>query len=278
MNLKSLFIPLLALSLITGCGSADSTLDTGDTGTTAPNQTSTPSSGSSSQGNGAVVNRVEKAGLVSYKIYLQEKANGSNRKGLILLGAGNDENDPSTGSLEGGLENNTANELAKLGYVAVIVGYRDQPALVAGDGGASWNSNSAMLATDMSQVADAIIATYGNGLTRNRVLTGGVSYTSYALLTNTGENNTPLSDTRGVLAVCGATDDSANLQLPVYSLNCSGNPEGGLNGQALIDKIADLEVKADSGFFTDNSCNTHCGGDTNTWTAKLVEQVQLWLP
>lgn len=277
MKFKNLFLTLFALTLITGCGSADPTLGTGDTGTAEPANTA-PTPTSPSQGSGTVVSRVEQAGPVSYKIYLQDQANGTNRKGIVLLGSGNDENDPATGSLDGVLENNTANELAKLGYVAAIVAYRDEPALVAGDGGASWNSNSEMLATDMSHVADAIISTYGNGLSRNRVLTGGVSYASYALLTNTAENNTPLADTRGVLATCGATDDSTNLQLPVYSLNCSGNPEGGLNGQTLINKIADPNVQADSGYFTDGACNTHCGGDTSTWTAKLVERVQLWLP
>ncbi|MFO1464436.1 MAG: hypothetical protein U1F66_11745 [bacterium] len=75
-------------------------------------------------GSGAVVQRIEKSGALSYKIYLQPEANGANRKGLILFGSGNDENDPGTGSLDGVLENSAANELAKLGYVAAIVAYR----------------------------------------------------------------------------------------------------------------------------------------------------------
>src|SRR4030095_11568785 len=107
---------------------------------------------------GTVVNRIEKAGTISYKIYLQTEANASNRKGLILFGSGNDENDPATGSLDGPLENTTANELAKLGYVAAVVAYRDQPPLVPNDNGVSWNKNSEMLGADMSAVADGIIA------------------------------------------------------------------------------------------------------------------------
>jgi len=278
--MKSKLLMLTLLASLIACGGSNSgtdNTDTSSTGTTGQNNTST-SSNSNSGNDASVVNRLEQAGTVSYKIYLQSDANGSNRKGLILFGSGNDENDPSTGSLDDGLENLTANELAKLGYVVAIVAYRDEPALVAGDGGASWNSNSAMLATDMSNVADAIIAKYGNGLTRSKVLTGGVSYASYALLTNTGENNTPLADTRGVLATCGATDDSSNLQLPVYTINCSGNPEGGLNGKPLVDMISDAGVKADSGYFTDASCNSHCGGDQSEWSAKIVSQVQVWLP
>lgn len=229
---------------------------------------------------GAIVNRIEKTGQLSYKLYLHPEANAANRKGLVLLGAGNDENDPATGSLDGALENSVAGELAKLGYVAAIVAYRDQPPLVPNDGGASWNRNSEMLAADMSQVADAVIASVGGGLSRGRVLTGGVSYASYSLLTNVAMNNTPLADTRGLLAACGSTGDyeAKNLKIPVFSLNCSGNPEGDYHGQGLIDRIGDPKLKADSGFFTDPACNSHCGGALNTWTSKLVERTQLWLP
>jgi len=229
---------------------------------------------------GAAVNRLEKTGQLTYKLYLQPEANAANRKGLVLFGAGNDENDPATGSLDGALENSVAGELAKLGYVAAIVAYRDQPPLVPNDGGASWNRNSEMLAADMSQVADAVIASVGGGLSRGRVLTGGVSYASYSLLTNISMNNTPLADTRGLLAACGATGDyeAKNLKIPVFSLNCSGNPEGDYHGQGLIDRIGDPKLKADSGFFTDPACNSHCGGALGTWTSKLVERAQLWLP
>lgn len=226
---------------------------------------------------GAVVNRVEKAGTVSYKIYLQPEGNAGNRKGLILLGAGNDENDPTTGSLDGALENNLANELAKLGYVAAVVAYRDQPPLVANDNGASWNSNSEMLAADMSQVADAIIASVGGGLTRNRTITGGVSYTSFSLLTNITLDKTPLADTRGFLAACGATGDQG-FKIPLFALNCKGNNEGDFHGQALIDRIGDAKIKADSGFLIDQTCDTHCGGTPEAWTPILIERVKLWLP
>ena len=227
---------------------------------------------------GAVTNSVKQAGTVSYKIYQQPEASASNRKGLILLGAGNDENDPSTGSLDGALENNLANELAKLGYVAAIVAYRDQPPLVPNDNGVSWNANSEMLAADMSQVADAIIASVGGGLSRARTITGGVSYTSFSLLTNLTFNNTPLADTRGFLAACGATGDEPTFKVPVYTLNCKGNNEGDFHGQGLIDRIKDPKIKGDSGFFIDAACDTHCGGTTDAWAAKLVERVQLWLP
>lgn len=266
-----------AFLLISGCSSSNS--PDGSAGAGGESEVSkVPDNAPAAPG--TVVNRIEKTGQLSYKLYLQPEANGGNRKGLILLGAGNDEDDPSTGSLDGALENNVAGELAKLGYVAAIVAYRDQPPLVPNDGGASWNRNSEMLAADMSQVADAVIASVGGGLSRGRVLTGGVSYASFSLLTNVAMNNTPLADTRGLLAACGSTGDydAKNFKIPIFSLNCSGNPEGDYNGQALIDRIGDPKLKADSGFFTDQACNSHCGGALSTWTAKLVERAQLWLP
>lgn len=285
MNIKNLFLTLFALTLITGCGSADPTVGTGDTGTTEQNNKTAPIPTSPSQG-GAVVNRVEQVGTVAYRLYFQETANGTNRKGIVLLGSGNDENAVPTipaGSLEGGLENNTAKELAALGYVAAVVSYRQAPAIKSAK---DWNDNSELMATDFSNVAGDIITKVGGGLSRDRVVTGGVSYTSYMLLTNIGMSNT-LADTRGVLAACGATGD-VTPQIPVYSLNCSPNPEGDFNGKALIDQITDPkinpniktnpQIQTDSGYFADNSCNTHCGGDTNTWTDKLVERVQVWLP
>lgn len=269
------------LSLLSSCSSGNKAPDTdGGAGTENSTSNTSSSANSNSSTSGDIVNRIEKTGALSYKLYLQPVAKDNNRKGLILLGAGNDENDPSTGSLDGALENNLASELAKLGYVAAIVAYRDQPPLVPNDDGASWNRNSEMLATDMSQVADAVIASVGGGLSRARVLTGGVSYTSYSLLTNISLNTTPLADTRGLLAVCGATGDfeAKNFKIPIFNLNCSGNPEGDYNGQALIDRISDAKLKADSGFYTDPDCNSHCGGAINTWTSKLIERTQLWLP
>src|SRR5215471_21612930 len=124
-NFTAVGIVMLAL---VGCGE----------GTSTSSSTSSPSSPTNNTGNtspsttnnsapGTVVSRIEKSGAIDYKIYLQPDANGSNRKGIVLLGSGNNEvalEGPSVGSLDGGLENNTANELAKQGYVVAIVAYR----------------------------------------------------------------------------------------------------------------------------------------------------------
>jgi len=99
------------------------------------------------------------------------------------------------------------------------------------------------------------------------------------LLTNIQLDGTPLADTRGVLAACGSSDGAAqDMKIPIFNLNCNTNDDGNFHGQDLLNRITDAKVKADSGFFQDDSCNTHCGGDVNTWTSKLVERTQLWLP
>ena len=229
---------------------------------------------------GNVNTRVESsANAVNYKIYIQDEASATNRKGVVLLGSGNDENNPTTGSLNGALEHEVALGLAKLGYVTAIVAYRDQPALDNGDGGVSWNNNCEMLATDMSNVANTIITKYGSGLTRAKVITGGVSYTSYALLSSISVSNT-LADTKGLLATCGGTGqwNAENFKIPIYSIVCSGNPEGDFSGQALYNKITNATIKANSGFYVDNSCTTHCGGDVATWSTKMIDRVKLWIP
>ncbi len=268
MNYKNLLLSLFTVTLIAGCSAADS--GTSETGTTPSTGNSTTSPEANKQGN--VVSRLEQAGALTYKVYLQEQPNGANRKGIVLLGSGNDESNPSTGSLEGGLENNTANELAKLGYVTAIVAYQGHKPNV---NDAVWNENSVKLGTDMSAVADAIIAKYGNGLSRSKVITGGVSYTAFMLLTNISYDNS-LADTRGVLSTCGSTGD-VTPKVPIFSLNCQTNDDGNYYGKDLIDRIPG-GVQGASGYYTDQSCSTHCGGDTATWTAKLVERVQFWLP
>ncbi len=240
----------------------------------------TPTPGGGTNTFTKVVNRIEiSTNNVQYKIYLQDTATSVNRKGIVLLGSGNNESNPTTGSLTGGLENNVCLELAKLGYIAVIVAYRDQPAVNWNDGGVSWNANCEMLATDLSNVANTIITKYGAGLTRAKVITGGVSYTSYALLSNIAVSTT-LANTKGVLATCGSTGSwqAQNFKIPVYTINCAGNPEGDLSGQALLNAITNATIKSNSGFYLDNACSTHCGGNITTWTTKMIDRVKIWVP
>jgi len=225
---------------------------------------------------------------LSYVYYAQKDATASNRKGIVLFGDGNNESNPTKGSISGAYQNALASKLATLGYIAGIVGYRDQP--YVGNGWENWNSNTEMLAADMNTVANALITEFGSGLTRAKVVTGGFSYTSYALLTSIAATDT-LKGTRGFLASCGSTygDGAGSFRIPIFSLFCGG-PNGTLRpenssasdaeGPELYEKIK-ASLKSDSGFYTDTGCSTHCGGakvSPTTWTDQIVARVQLWLP
>lgn len=225
---------------------------------------------------------------VKYKIYLKEQTMRNVWKGIVLFAGGNNEFDPVEGPLNGGLENKLADALSKAGYIAAIVAYRDQPPLTSN--WSNFSSNADMMATDLSNVANTILGKYKNqnvsyvvggtpNLSRSRVIVCGFSYGSFALLTDIAYYNT-LADIKGLLAPCGSTgvDQASKFKIPIYSLGCTTNYEGDLNGKALIDAITNPTIKQNSSYFSDPNCNLHCGGNLDTWTNLLLAQVKKWLP
>ncbi len=273
----SIFVALLTLALLSGCsgggGKSSSTTDTNATTTGNTN-----GAGTTPAQPGAVANKLEQVGNVQYKTYSQS---GVPPKGIVLLGSGGNDSDPKTGQLE--LPWDLANELAKLGYVAAIVAYQDQPPV--GPNYVNWDSNCQMLATDFSEVANDALKKYAPNLSLSKVVVGGMSYTTFCLLTNIAMSDT-LADTKGVLAACGGTSktNAQNFKVPIYSIHCPGTLDSdpahnNYNGKDLFDAI-NPNVKDASGFYTDNACTEHCnaGGDMTQWTAKAIDQIQLWLP
>lgn len=239
------------------------------------------------------VNRVESApNGVEYRIYLKEKMGGNYWKGIVLLADWNDEANPRKGSLEQAELKSLADALSREGYLAALVGYR-QPEPIAPDW-SNFNSNAEQLAQDLSQTADAIIAkynqkmsavaTYQVPLSRSRVVIGGLSYSTYCLLTNVAYSNT-LADMRGLLATLGSTgaDQASKLKIPIYTLTCSNEHPSELFGWDLFDAIKktnpNAKVKADSGYATDPKCSGHILGNwATTWQGILVSKVKIWLP
>jgi hypothetical protein len=192
----------------------------------------------------------------------------SSFKGIIVIGSGNDENNPTPGTLNGGAETELAETAAKNGYAAAIVQYRKTP------GTSDWNTSAQMIGEDYDKCITALSTEYG--VDKSKSVVGGFSYSSFLLLTNIAYNNN-LTYSKGVLAACGSTDaDKAQkFKIPVFSINCSGNNEGDFGGKALYDQIpANSAVKAKSAGVTDNSCSTHCGGD---WTTQLYAKANEWL-
>ncbi|RFZ94754.1 hypothetical protein D0C36_04245 [Mucilaginibacter conchicola] len=213
-----------------------------------------------------VSQKTETANGITYKVFT---ANGQSQyKGVLVVGSGNDENNPTPGSLEGGAETDLCQTAAKNGYVAAIVQYRKTA------GNADWNNSAAQIAQDYDKCIVALAGKYGVDKSKSAV--AGFSYASFMLLTDITVNNT-LSYSKGVLAACGGADTwkAQHFKIPVFSINCAGNNEGDFNGKALYDQIpANSPVKARSGGVTDNSCNTHCGG---TWTQAMMGQLKTWL-
>jgi hypothetical protein len=203
---------------------------------------------------------------ITYKIFTDK--NAANFKGILVVGSGNDENNPSEGAINGSAETALCEKAAANGYAAAIVKYQKPPA------GADWNSRAKLLGEDFNKAIVGISGKYG--IDKNKSVVGGFSYASFMLFSDISVNTT-LSYTKGVLGACGGsgTWNAQNFKIPIFAINCSGNNEGNFNGKALYDQIpANSAIKAKSEGVTDNNCNNHCGGD---WTDKMYSKMLYWL-
>jgi hypothetical protein len=209
---------------------------------------------------------VETTNGITYKIFTAK--NETSFKGILVVGSGNDENNPSEGALDGGAETALCQKAAANGYAAAIVKYQ-KPAV-----GSDWNARAKLLGQDYNKCIVAISDKYG--VDKNKAVVAGFSYSSYMLFTDISSNTT-LSYVQGVLGACGGTGawNAQNFKAPVFSINCSGNNEANYFGKALYDQIpANSAVKSRSEGITDNSCSTHCGGD---WTNLMYTKMAVWL-
>jgi len=216
---------------------------------------------------GTVAESTETNNGITYRLFIV--SGQSSYKGIVVMGSGNDENKPSPGSLNGAAETQFCEKAATNGYVAAIVQYSKTP------GVADWNGSAIIIAADYDKCIQSLATLYHTD--KSKSVVGGFSYASFMLLTDIGMDNT-LSYAKGVLAPCGATGsyDAQHFVLPVFSIACSGNNEGDYSGKALYDQIPNnSSVKAASAGVTDNTCNTHCGGN---WTTPLYNQLVEWIP
>ncbi|MET3981601.1 autotransporter translocation and assembly factor TamB [Mucilaginibacter sp. UYP25] len=215
---------------------------------------------------GGISQKTETNNGITYRVFTKDGA--ANFKGILVVGSGNNENDPSPGTLDGGAETDLCQTAAKDGYVTAIVQYRKTA------GNADWNNSAAQIAQDYDKCITALSEKYGVAKSKSAV--AGFSYASFMLLTDITVNNT-LAYTKGVLAACGGADTwkAEHFKVPVFSINCKGNNEGDFNGKALYDMIpANSAIKAQSGGVTDNSCETHCGGN---WTQQMNAKFKTWV-
>lgn len=202
---------------------------------------------------------------ITYRLY---KPADGNYKGILVIGSGNNEQNPLEGSVEGASENSLCRKAVENNYLAAIVQYRKTP------GTANWNESAKMIQQDYKKCIEDIAQK--NGVDKTKSVVAGFSYSSYMLLSANALYD-DLNFCQGILAACGATSEwsAQHFKIPIYAVNCSGNNEGDFNGEELFNKIpANSPIKAKSGGITDFSCNTHCGAD---WTNVLFHQAKIWL-
>lgn len=203
---------------------------------------------------------------ITYRLFTDKDA--TNFKGILVMGSGNNEASPKEGSLDGAAETVLCEKAATNGYAAAIVQYRKTP------GNANWNESAKMIGEDFDKCIEAVATKYS--INKNKAVVGGYSYATYMLFTNISLYTT-LSYTKGVLGACGGSGawNAQNFKVPVFSINCSGNNEGEFYGRGLYDQIpANSPIKSKSEGVTDNSCNTHCGGN---WTERMYNKLAAWL-
>jgi hypothetical protein len=216
---------------------------------------------------GNIIEITQTSGGITFKVFTGK--DNSSYKGILVMGSGNDENNPTPGSLDESVDVDLCKKAAAGGYVAAIVQYRK----TAGD--ADWNASAKIIGDDYNTCITALAAKYN--VDKSKSVAGGYSYASFMLLTNSAYYNS-IPYCKGILAPCGATgsDQASKLHNPVFSIACTGNNEGDYSGKALYDHIpGNLAIKANSAGITDNSCSTHCGGN---WTDQLYQQLTKWLP
>ena len=208
---------------------------------------------------------------ITYRVYIEKDR--ENYKGILVMGSGNDENNPSAGGLDGSGENALCQKAAENGYVAAIVQYRKGP------GTADWNGSAEMMGKDYDACIRALSDKYG--VDKAKSVVGGYSYATFILYTAIAYFN-DLSYCKGLLGACGSTDadKASKFKIPIFAINCTGNNEGdnvnAFYGKQLYDKIpVGSAIKANSAGVTDQGCNSHCG---KAWTDEMYGQLIKWLP
>jgi hypothetical protein len=213
---------------------------------------------------GDIKQMIETKNGITYKLFTN--TNLLAYKGILVMGSGNDENNPTVGSLDESVDIDLCTKAAQNGYVAAIVQYRKTP------GTADWNGSAQIIGEDYNNCIVALAAEYG--VNQNNSVVGGYSYASFMLLTNSAYYN-DLTYCKGLLAPCGGSE-ATDFKIPIFAIACSGNNEGNYSGAALYNNMdPNSDYKAASAGITDNSCSTHCGGN---WTDQLYAQMVKWMP
>ena len=194
-------------------------------------------------------------------------------KGIVILGSGNNPQDPTPGDINETYLVELSKSLAVKGFVCAIVQYRDQP--FVGANFENFNSNRDMLITDFNNVANALRTEYS--LERNKLIFGGSSYSANCLVSHNAWGNA-MTDIKGTIAIMGscALDTANNQKSPILAFACNGEPFGTNYGNRIVQNITNATVKSKSFGLSDNSCNGH--STSNNWIPTITDKVLVWIP
>ncbi len=194
-------------------------------------------------------------------------------KGIIILGSGNNPQDPTPGDINESYLVEMSKSLAVKGFACAIVQYRDQP--FVGNNFENFNSNTQMLVDDFNAVANSLRSEYN--LSRDKIIFGGSSYSANCLVSQNAWGNSML-DIKGIIAIMGscALDTAKNQKSPILVFACNGEPFGTNYGNSIVQEITNTTIKTKSFGLTDNSCTGHA--TSNNWIATITEKVVAWIP
>lgn len=194
-------------------------------------------------------------------------------RGIVVLGSGNDPQDPTPGDINDSYLINLSNSLAARGYLCALVKYRDQP--FVGNNYENFNSNTAMLIQDFNWVGNALKDQ--NGLGRDKLIFGGSSYAANCLLSQNAWGSM-MTDIKGIIAIMGSCelDTAKNQKVPVLAFACNAEPFGSNFGQSIVSNITNTTTKNYSFGLTDGSCNGH--NTSSNWIPTITEKTLLWIP
>ncbi len=194
-------------------------------------------------------------------------------KGIVVLGSGNNPQDPTPGDLNDSYLINISKNLAAKGYTCAIVQYRDQP--YVGANFENFNSNAARLVADFNEVGNSL--RLASNLGRNKLIFGGSSYAANCLISHNAWGNN-MVDIKGVIGIMGSCslDTAKSQKVPVLTFACAGEPFGTHYGNSIVQNITNTSVKNNSFGFTDTNCSGHA--TSINWIPSITEKVMLWLP
>lgn len=194
-------------------------------------------------------------------------------KGIVILGSGNNPQDPTPGDINDSYLINLSKSLAAKGFACAIVQYRDQP--FVGTNFENFNSNTAMLVEDFNAVANALRTEYS--LDRNKVIFGGSSYSANCLVSQNAWGNN-MTDIKGIVGIMGscALDTAQNQKVPILAFACNGEPFGTNYGSSIVQNITNITVKTKSFGLTDSSCSGHA--TSNQWIPVITDKILIWIP